>query len=182
MGFFIEEEDSENEYERSLTTPDKLEVDMSQTPDKFRHLAKEVVSFLIECLQMLNELEREIFERNEVLVASRIVDRISPEEEDLWKEYRQRSREIFSQISLDTQQERTSCGIPIKYEYLNYSDTKITFIMKSASRAIVETNFLCMETYRVGHQFLLKKDGDKWKIDVKKQRFPSDKTWMKHVL
>jgi len=170
-----------NEYGRNLITPDELEIDTSQTPEKFKHFAKEVVAFLTDGLQMLNELERDIFERAEILVKKRVDDRVSAEEMDLYQENGRRSREIFNQISLDTKGERTSFGMPLKYDYINYSDTKITFIMKSANRATVETDFLFV-SFRKQEQFLLKRENNQWKIEMKKNRYSPEDKWSKHVL
>lgn len=73
-----------------------------------------------------------------------------------------------------------SFGKPTKYEYLTYPDTKIKFIMKSANRTVIETEY----QYGSGrkHQFVLKKDGENWKIDTKKYGFPNEKTWYKDEL
>ena len=72
-----------------------------------------------------------------------------------------------------------SFGKPTKYEYLSYSDTQVFFIMKSANRAVVEL------IYEYGikkkDQFVLKYDGENWKVDTKKYGFRDGSTWYKGI-
>lgn len=162
-------------------TPQKLSLDTSQTSEKFLHLADEITRFLTDILQELHTLEQEIYERNELLMNPDEPNQLQPGEKELWAEYKQRRKEITDPISLNPSDEGSrSFGKPTKYEYLSYPDTKITFIMKSANRAVIETEY----QDGIGHknQFVLKKDGENWKIDTKKYGFPDETTWYKDEL
>jgi hypothetical protein len=157
----------------------KLNIDLSQTPEKFQHLADEILAFLIDKLRELHALEQEIFERYEVAKGKRTEShQTQPEEEELWAEYARRSEEIIVPISLKPYKGNSrSFGKPSKYEYLNYADTKIIFSMKSANRVVVETEF----GYGIQkkEQFILKKGKEGWKIDAKKYSFADGDTWWK---
>lgn len=162
-------------------TPQKLSLDTSQTSEKFLHLADEITRFLTDILQELHTLEQEIYERNELLMNPDEPNQLQPGEKELWAEYKQRRKEITDPVSLNPSDEGSrSFGKPTEYEYLSYPDTKITFIMKSANRAVIETEY----QYGIGrkHQFVLKKDGENWKIDTKKYGFPNETTWYKDEL
>lgn len=162
-------------------TPQKLNLDTSQTSEKFLHLADEITCFLTDILQELHSLEQEIYERNELLMNPDEPNQLQPGEKELWAEYKQRRKEITDPVSLNPSDEGSrSFGKPTEYEYLSYPDTKITFIMKSANRAVIETEY----QYGIGrkHQFVLKKDGENWKIDTKKYGFPNETTWYKDEL
>lgn len=157
--------------------PGKLNISTTQTPEKFKHLAAEVTGFLIENLQLINELEQEIVARDEVLKTKRIgPNQLHPGEEGLWKEYRLRRGQITTPISLKpTKYASHSFGTPSEYAYLSSPATTMEFIMKTTNRAVVETAF---ETgVRKKHQFALKKVGDSWKIDTKKYCFEGEETW-----
>ena len=160
---------------------EKLNIDTSQTPEKFRHMTDEILEFLISKLQEINSLEQEIFERSNSLKNPKEPNQLQPGEKELWAEYAKRRKEITNPISLNQSEEGSrSFGKPTKYEYLKYPDTQISFIMKSANRAVVEI------IYEYGikskDQFVLKKEGENWKIDTKKYGFPDESTWHKDEL
>lgn len=158
-----------------------LNIDASQTPEKFLHLKDEVVEFLVDKLQEINMLEQEVFKRSEKLKNPNEPNQVQSGEDELWTEYASRYREILVQICLNPSEGGSrSFGKPAKYDYLSYPDTKITFIMKSANRAVVETEY----AYGIAQkeQFVLKKDIDNWKIDTKKYGFLDEDTWYKDEL
>lgn len=165
----------------NIKAVEKLKIDTSQTPEKFLHMVDEILNFLIIKLQEINSLEQEIFERNKSLKNSNEPNQLQPGEKELWTEYKKRRSEITNPISLNQSDEGSrSFGKPTKYEYLNYPDTQVFFIMKSANRAVVEI------IYEYGikkrDQFVLKKEGESWKVDTKKYGFPDETTWHKGEL
>ncbi|SFN10283.1 NTF2 fold immunity protein [Algoriella xinjiangensis] len=160
---------------------EKLNIDTSQTLEKFLHMTDEILKFLINKLQEINSLEQEIFERSKSLKNPKEPNQLQPGEKELWAEYAKRRKEITNPISLNQSEEGSrSFGKPTKYEYLNYPNTQISFIMKSANRAVIEI------IYEYGikskDQFILKKEGENWKIDSKKYGFPDESTWHKDEL
>ena len=162
-------------------TSQKLNIETSQTSEKFLYLTDEILGFLIGKLQTINTLEQEIFERSETLKNPEEPNQLQPGEKELWAEYAHRRKEITVPISMKQSEEGSrSFGKPTKYEYLTYPDTSIMFIMKSAKRAVVETQY----EYGIKRkeQFVLKKDGDSWKIDTKKYGYPDEDTWYKDEL
>ncbi len=156
---------------------EKMNIDSSQTPEKFQYLKDEILDFLIDKLEELNNLEQEIFERSRALKNPAAPNQLQPGEKELWTEYKLRYKEITTPISLKQPEGGGSFGKPTKYDYLNCPDTKIIFIMKSADRAVVETQY--EYGLKKKEQFVLKKIGESWKIDTKKYGFPNEEKWMK---
>lgn len=157
---------------------DKLNIDLSLTSEKFQHLAHEILGFLIGKLLLMDALEQEIYDRYQVLEEKRASpNQAHPDEEDLWDEYAQRCKEIIAPISTKRYNDSRSFGKPTAYEYLGYPSTKISLIMKSENRAVVETYF--EHGIAKKEQFVLKKDNTGWKIDTKKYGFPDEKKWWK---
>ena len=160
---------------------EKLNIDTSQTSEKFLHLTDEILDFLINILLEINTLEQEIFERSSSLKNPKEPNQLQPGEKELWAEYKKRRKEITNPISLNHSDEGSrSFGKPTKYEYLNYPDTQIYFIMKSANRAVVE--IIYESGMKKKDQFVLKRDAENWKLDTKKYGFPNDSTWYKDEL
>lgn len=157
----------------------QLNIDTSQTSERFLYLTDEILSFLIDKLQALDKLEQEIFERYEVLKTKRIVpNEICSWEDELWIEYAWRSEEIISPISWKPHKvDFRPIGKPTMYEYLSYPDTKICFKMRSLHRAVIEIQF--EYGIREKHQFVLRKNENGWKIDTKKYSFPNEDIWHK---
>lgn len=157
---------------------EKLNIDLSQTPEKFQDLGHEILDFLIGKLLLIDALEQEIYDRYQVLEEKRASpNQTHPDEEDLWDEYAQRCKEIIAPISIKTYNDSRSFGKPTAYKYLSYPDTKISLIMKSENRAVVETYF--EHGIAKKEQFVLKKDNNSWKIDTKKYGFPDEGKWWK---
>lgn len=159
---------------------ENMNIDASQTPEKFQHLKAEVLGFLIANLEALNKLEQEIFERNLALKNPEARHQVQPGQMELWAEYKRRYLEMATPISVKQPEGGGSFGKPAKYDYLSYPDTKIVFTMKSADRAVVETQY--EYGIKKKEQFVLRKTADGWKIDTKKYGFPDEDTWWKDAL
>lgn len=156
-------------------------IDQSQTNEKYLPFSKEVIEFLTTNLIKLHELEKEVFERSQMLKNPAEPNQLQPGEKELWAEYKKRHGELISIFSNSTNMERgCSFGKPTKYEYLTNPDTKFTFIMKSPLKAIVETQYEHGITRK--DQFVLKKNENSWKVDSKKYSFLNDSTWYKDEL
>lgn len=152
-----------------------MNIDTSQTPEKFQDHAKGILDFLLNALRELNLLEQEICKRNEALKNPSAPNQVQTGQMELWEEYRLRYRELTSIFCLNPPKDVGSFGEPASYDYLEYPDTKISFTMKSANRAVIETQY----EYGIEkkEQFVLKKQGDQWKIDTKKYGFPDENSW-----
>ncbi|MFK7750503.1 MAG: hypothetical protein AB8B65_19080 [Kordia sp.] len=162
-------------------TPQKLTIDVSQSSEKFQHFADEIICFLIEILQEIHTLEKEIFERSSALKNPDEPHQVQPGEKELWTEFTQRRKVITAPASLKpTDGGSNSFGKPTKYEYLSYSKTKVLFIMKSAKRAVVEIQY----EYGIESkdQFVLKRDENGWKVATKKYGFQGEDKWYKSQL
>jgi hypothetical protein len=157
-------------------------IDTSQTPEKFQNMKDEVLSFLITNLLSLNDLETKYFEKYNELDADKKrlgipSNQTHPKGDELWEEYHQRCKEILALICIKSFNETRSMGKPAEYDYLDYNDTKILFIMKSDSRAVVETYY--EDGIKEKQQFVLKKTSNGWKIDKKSYGFQDEDTWHK---
>jgi hypothetical protein len=129
-------------------------------------------------LQALDKLEKEIYERHQVLKSERTSsNQIDEDEDDLWEEYFKRCKEIIAPISVKPYNDTRTFGKPTHYDYLNNPNTKIILIVKSINRAVVESLF--DHGVAKKEQFILKKDNDGWKIDTKKYGFLDDDAWRK---
>lgn len=157
---------------------EKLNINTSHTQEKFLHMTNKILGLLINKLQEINSLEEEIFELSKSLKNPNAPNQVQPGEKELWAEYKKRRSQITNPISLNQSNDGSrSFGKPTKYAYLSYPDTQVLFIMKSANRAVVEI------VYEYGikrkDQFVLKKDGEKWKVYTKKYGFQDEPTWYK---
>jgi hypothetical protein len=157
---------------------ENLHVDKSQTPEKFQYLTADVLNFLAGTMQALDALEKEIYKRHQLLQSERTVpNQIHEDEDSLWEDYFQRCEKIIAPASTKPYKDTRTFGNPAHYDYLNDTATKITLLVKSADRATVE--FMFDSGIAKKEQFVLKRDGDRWKIDTKKYGYPGDPTWRK---
>lgn len=165
-----------SEVQKNLNVKD-LNIDISQTSEKFQYMATEIVDFLLSNLQKLDKIEDEIFKRYEALKAKRTSpNQVHSDEESLWAEYAQRCEKIIRSIGMENYDGSSrTFENPTKYHYFNDPQTKITFIMKSENRAVVETEFEA--GIRKKEKFTLKKEESSWKIDTKKYGFPDEDKW-----
>lgn len=159
----------------------ELNIDTSQTPEKFLYLKDEIIAFLIDSLQKINKLEQEVFRRSQKLKNPNEPNQVQPGEDELWNEYASRYKEILDQIGLNVSLGGSrSFGKPANYDYLSDPDTKFFFIMKSANRSVIETTYENGITKK--EQFVVKKEKEKWKIESKKYGFSGENTWYKDEL
>lgn len=153
-----------------------LPIDVSQTKEKFLSYSTEVMEFLVPNLLKLHELEQEVYERSQKLKNPAEPNQVQPGEQELWAEFEQRHGELIATFSTTANMPGgTSFGKPTKYEYLTKPDTKFTFIMKSAKKAIVETQQAANGSLK--EQFVLKRHEKSWKVTAKNYGFKNDTSW-----
>ncbi|WP_298508385.1 hypothetical protein [uncultured Kordia sp.] len=171
-------QNAEQTEETTQEVPQKLNIDISQTPEKFQHVADELVPFLTTILHELHILEKEIFERSQALKNPNEPNQVQPGEMELWTEFAERRKAITDPVSLKPSDNGSrSFGKPTKYEYIHNPDTTIVFIMKSAKRAVIEAYYERGVSSK--NQFVLRKEEDTWKVDSKKYGFQGETTWYK---
>ncbi len=159
----------------------RISIDASGTPDKFKHHTTEILDLLIEKLLELHKLELDVFDRSQKLKNPNEPNQVQPGEDELWEEYRNHRRLITATICLNPDARGSSMfGKPTKYEYLTYSDTKISFTMKSADRAVVEVNY--EYGIKKKDQFVFTKVNESWKLATKKYGFQNEAKWYKDEL
>lgn len=145
----------------------KKNINTSQTSEKFRYLAEEIVAFLADSLQKIDVLDKEVFEKNQALLNPKEPNLIQPGELELQAKYRETRKIITDAICSKPQGDFGFLpGKPSRYDYLNNPNIIFDFIMKSANRAIVEIEYDYFTLRK--DQFVIKKIRDDWKIDSKK--------------
>lgn len=168
--------DKERRYEE--------EVIIKDTPEKFMDMAEKIVPFLHEFFNELNELEKEVSFRYDKLTQEKYKLGIEAHiEAPGAKELHKYHREKFFELAKDRCTEELlnegfsgSWSNPPEYGYID-GDCQITFMMKSAKRAVVETRYYKGIERR--HQFVLKLTEAGWRVNEKKYAFGSEKTWHK---
>lgn len=162
------------------------EIIVKDTPEKFLSMKDILVPQLIEFLRKLCRLEEEMYFRDTKIDKEKINAGIPkhiavPESDELWKEYHKKYGEIAetfcTQKLLDKGYAR-SMGKPAQYSYIN-TGCKLSFIMKSSKRAVIETLFNVGIDER--HKFVLRLTDDGWKIDSKSYDFNDDK-WHSYTI
>ena len=157
-----------------------MEIKLADTPEKFQPMAQELVPPLVELLRARNELELEIHRRFQVLEAEKPAlgipkNQIHPDDPALWEEYRRRYLELVEPRcapGLLKYGAAGSCGSPARYDSLFQDpEGRVTFTMKSAKRATVETS--CEHRYR----FTLKPFERGWLIAGIEYSFGGETGW-----
>lgn len=156
-------------------------IDASETLEKFQHHTKEIVDLLIGKLLELHKLEQEIFDRSQALKNANEPNQVQPGENELWEEYRYHRKLITASICFNPREGSSYMfGKPTKYEYLAYPDTKISYIMQSVNRAVVEAKY--EYGIKKKEQFVFTKENESWKLVTKKYGFQNEVGWFKDEL
>ena len=149
-------------------------VNVNETPEKFRHFKDEIISLLLPVLQKLCQLENEISNSGMNTGTSA----------DLWKEYRRSYAEAIHPIGTESLlKQRGIAGAistPARYDYPNMHCKKISFIMKSPNKAIVEIHY--KHGSDKADQFIFVTTEEGWKLNEKKQSFSKSGTWHKDII
>ena len=153
-----------------------------EADEKFRPFQEEICSFLFEMLQDINNLEKEIFERNNELEAQKIKAGIPKHQVPQgWKELRDEFRERYFKIIDGKCTEKLlkrgyagSFGNPQKFGYI-HGEYRADFIMKSEKKAVIETHY--SHGVDSKHKFVLKKNDGKWLLDEVYYGFENEDHW-----
>lgn len=146
-----------------------MNIDLSQTPEKFHHMKDEILPILVELLKKLTELEEKY---------AITMNKNSSNSERLWAEYQEKYKEIILPICTEKLISRgyaRSLSEPATYAYINAASSKIDFIMKSAKKITIETHFAHGVDKK--HQFSIIQTLDGWKIDSLKYGFEGETNW-----
>ena len=146
-----------------------MNIDISQTPEKFQYMKDEIIPILVEFLKKLTNLEDEY----QVLINKK-----SSKSALFWEEYKEKYKEIISPICTQKLMDRgyaRSLSEPATYAYINAASSKIDFIMKSAKKITIETHFAHGVDKK--HQFSIIQTLDGWKIDSLKYGFEGETNW-----
>ncbi len=161
---------------KSQETAVNLEIDTSKTSEKFVCNAEEIVSFLLEKLRLLHNLEQDFYEKHQNMPNANKASQFRL----FFKKYNEQRKNIIDKFCTNPIAESSSLAKPTSYEYVNDTNTQIVFIMKSAKKAIVEIYYESGIAKK--DQFTLKKVDNEWKIDGKKYGFQGESTWSKDDL
>lgn len=144
---------------------------INEASEKLRDKQEELCGFLFDLLRKINTLEKEVYERSEVLKAKKAElgiskNQVGPGEKELWAEYKERLGEILNPCCTEKLLKLrygSSFGSPQKYGYIEGGDCKAHFIMKTAKRAVVETHY--KHGVDCKHKFVLRDIDGKWLLD-----------------
>ncbi|CEK36574.1 hypothetical protein UMC2_34441 [[Clostridium] sordellii] len=161
-----------------------IKFNTNSTPEKYQEMKYELIPILINLLDEISILESTFIKKEEELESEKIKlgipsHQTHPRDKDMWKEYKQKYRELIEGICTEELIEygfANSMGDPGEYDYLK-TGCELFFIMKSSKRAIIEIHF--EEGISKKHQFILRKIDDNWKVSDKKYGFTGEKTWYK---
>lgn len=155
--------------------PTYISVDTSKTSEKFLHMKDTIVPLILKTLKALCALEEEY-----ILIKKKQGDSFF---ELSWDEYKERYKDIITPVCTEKLLKRgyaDSLSKPATYSYLNTSQCKIDFIMRSAKKAVVETHF----DYGIKqkHQITIIDTSDGWKIDEFKYGYEDETSWNNYHL
>lgn len=152
---------------------------INESSEKFKDMQSEICGFLFDLLRRINELENEIYERNQEIKAKKpelgIPEyQVAPGEEELWNEYEQRLGEIVKPHCSEKLLKRgfgNALGKPAKYGYID-GECAVNFIMKTAKKADVITHF--KHGIDCTHKFVIKNVDGAWSVDEVYYGFESE--------
>ena len=160
----------------------QVEIEFLNTSKKFYSTVDTVLLQVLELLKALSILEREVYERNEILNQKKFeagipYNQMAPGAKELWTEYFERYKRLVTPVCTERVLKRgfaRSFGKPGKYDYLN-TKCKIVCIMKSTQKVTIETFF--HNGVDMKQQFILKNIDNEWKIDGIKYAFSNEAVW-----
>lgn len=160
----------------------QVEIEISNTSDKFYSTVDTVLAQVLELLKALSTLEREVYERTEKLNKKKFeagipFNQMAPGAKELWTEYIERYKRLVTPVCTERLLKRgyaRSFGKPGKYDYIN-TKCKIVCTMKSTQKATIETFFHNGVDMR--QEFIIKNIDNEWKIDEVKYSFSNETTW-----
>lgn len=143
---------------------------INEESEKFRDKQDEICGLLFDLLRKIDEIEKDVFNKSEELKRKKAElgipkHQVGPGEEELWDEYGQRLGEVAKPAFTEKLIKRRyggSYGKPSKYNYIG-GECTATFIMKTAKRAVVQTDF--MHGTPQSHKFVIRDVDGKWLVD-----------------
>lgn len=153
---------------------------INEANEKFKDKQAEICEPLFGLLRKVNALEKEINERSEELEKKKknlgIESEFTSEDEELWAEYKKRLIKILKPYC--TENLYKNCGrsfqYPLKYGYID-GECKVSFIMKSAKKAVVETHFRSGVDQK--NKFVIKDFDGKWLLCEVYYGFEDEDSW-----
>ena len=175
-----------------------IKIDYRDTPDKFRDVADEVISFLVENLLVLNTIEEECAQLFEYQNRGIRIKGMPKDSTGIWSLFKARYGEAISSFCTDKliargyAQSMNGAGrvlapdgtlveekINGRYAYLNYG-CELAITMKSNKRAEIEIFYFDRNRFHLNYwkRFTLT-NTDKWRLaDIK---WKNDKIGRAHV-
>lgn len=152
---------------------------INEASEKFKDMQSEICEPLFELLRKINEIEKDIFDRDEAIVRKKPElgiprNQIAPGQKELWAEYKERLGEVVKPVCTEKligKRYGGSFGSPQKYGYID-GECTVNFIMKTAKRAVVETHFKQGTDQK--HKFVIREADGKWLLDEVYYGFESD--------
>lgn len=152
---------------------------INEAIEKFKDRQSEICEPLFELLRKINEIEKDIFDRDEAITRKKPElgiprNQIAPGQKELWAEYKERLGEAVKPVCTEKLLEKRyggSFGSPQKYGYID-GECRVNFIMKSAKKAVVETHFKHGTDHK--HKFVIREVDGKWLLDEVYYGFESD--------
>ncbi len=143
---------------------------INEASEKFRDKQDEICGLLFDLLRKIDEIEKDVFNKSEELKRKKAElgipkHQVGPGEEELWDEYGQRLGEVVKPACTEKLIKRRcggSYGKPSKNNYIG-GECTATFIMKTAKRAVVQTDF--MHGTPQSHKFVIRDVDGKWLVD-----------------
>ena len=150
--------------------------------EKFKHVQNEICYPLFDMLRKINILEKDIFEKNEML-DNKYLSNAEPKPElnskdKLWSEFRQGYSKIVDNKCTDKLLKK-GYGICFsstpKYAYID-EKCDVIFTMEVPKKAVVEIHY-SMGTIKVAHRFKFIMDKEKWLINSFEYRTQKEGVW-----
>lgn len=152
---------------------------INEASEKFKDKQDEICGHLFDLLRRINEIEKDIFDRDEAIVRKKPElgiprNQIAPGQKELWAEYKERLGAVVTPVCTEkllAKRYGGSFGSPQKYGYID-GECTVNFIMKTAKRAVVETHFKHGTNQK--HKFVIRDVDGKWLLDEVYYGFESD--------
>ncbi len=178
-----------------------IKIDYRDTPDKFRDVADEVISFLVENLLVLNTIEEECAKLFEYQNRGIRMKGMPKDSAGIWSLFKARYGEAISSFCTDKliargyAQSMNGAGrvlapdgtlveekINGRYAYLNYG-CELAITMKSNKRAEIEIFYFDRNRFHLNYwkRFTLT-NTDKWRLADIKWKIDKNDRWKKDTI
>lgn len=154
---------------------------LRDTSEKYSAMVQEIVPPILELLEAITELEEATYEKYEKMEAEKQEmglprSQVHPNYMKFMDDYQKRYGELVSVRCTEKLLKRPygrSFRYPAKYAYV--SEAQIYFSMKSAKKAVIETEY--QTGINLKHRFVLRNEDGVWKIDEIKYGFYGNEEW-----